>query len=355
MKIKVKLSQMCSLLLERHYESIEPAAPSDPASSERIRELALARLARLHEEQKKEKPMKKTSLRILIAAAMICAMSLTAFAAFGGLEFFRSIFGDSARIAEEHIQSPMAAAENNDYQMTVESLLSDGFKTDIIVSLSAKKGKVPAFEPMNMFTMQFLDQSELEQPDKELNIDSFSYEEMPEFSQKNKQYYHLQLTSLSSHDSAQVKVSLREDLSALSVTTPITGTMARKDIHVKAEDYADQNYYPETVQLSPMGVLVIGSEKEAKGGLPTAQIFLQMKDGVQEELISQLSFDDGDETVMGGGSAVISGPGEAQPLVINTQGMRNPDGKAVTCGYFSRIIDLDDVQCIIVDDVVYDL
>jgi hypothetical protein len=104
-------------------------------------------------------------------------------------------------------------------------------------------------------------------------------------------------------------------------------------------------------------VLVIGSEKEAKGGLPTAEIYVVMNDGTSEELISVQSFDSEDdgETISGGGSAIILGPGEKAPLVIGTMGSRNPDGKMVTSGSFSRILNLDEVKAISVDGVEYPL
>jgi len=350
MKMKISISRMCSLLQEHHYENVEPGTPSD-ISSKRIRELAFAKRRQQESDgntnkQDKEKHM-KTSLRVLLIAAVICTLSLTAFAAFGGLEFFKSIFGDSAQSIGEHIQNPMTSTENEDYRLTVESLLSDGFKTDLIVSLAAKNGKPIPFDPMEMFHTQFIGNEEA--------MNSASYREMPEFAQGDTQYYHLELTSLGNHNSAEVKISLKEELAPLSVTVPVNGTMARKEIHIKAEDYADQNYYPETVQLSPMGMLVIGSEKHPKGGLPTAQMFVQMKDGTHEELMSEMSFDDGEETVGGGGGAVIVGPGETAPLVITTMGSRNPDNKVVTSGSFSRILNLDQVQAIIVDDVEYTL
>lgn len=355
MKITIKISHMCSFLQDRHYEAIEPETHFDPASAARIKELALVKLSRQSSTQNityKEKPMKKLTFRIVLAAALVCAMSMTAFAAFGGLDFFRSIFGDSARIAEEHIQFPMASAADDTYRLTVESLLSDGFKTDLIISLSAMNGKLPAFDPINMFQTDLISADN----NADTGMAGISYQEMPEFSQENKQYYHLEYTSQQSHASAKMKVSLQEASAPLSVTVPVGNAMARKEIHVNEEDYTGKSYCPQTIQLSPMGVLVVGSEKEVKGSLPTAQIFLQMKDGSQEELISANSFDSGDETlVMGGGSLVISDSEEDQPLVSQTAGSRNPDGLMIISGYFSRILNLDEVQSILVDGVTYPL
>jgi hypothetical protein len=336
---------MCGFLEERFYEPIEPTAHAD-VSQERIRALAFAKLRDQNDTsiQKKEKHM-KTSVKILLAAALVCVMSVTAFATMGGMDFFRAIFGDSAEVAADYVQFPEASVENDDYRLSTESLLSDGFKTDLIVSLTAKGEQTLPDDTYDIFNSVL--------PDTGMN--SASYEELPDFGSKTKRYYHLALTSLDNHSDSEVTVSLKEELAPLSVTVPVGDAMtARKEIQINAADYAEQNYCPETVQLSPMGVLVIGSEKEAKGGLPTAQIFVQMQDGSREELISRESFDEGDgETVSGGGGSVMVGLFDTPPLVTETMGKRNPNDKVVITGSFSRILNLDDVQAIVVDDVEY--
>lgn len=71
--------------------------------------------------------------------------------------------------------------------------------------------------------------------------------------------------------------------------------------------------------------------------------------------MSELSFDtDGDGgTVIGGGGVVISNDPLSGPLVISTYGMRNPEGKVVTKGEFSRFINLEDVMSILVNGKEY--
>ena len=99
------------------------------------------------------------------------------------------------------------------------------------------------------------------------------------------------------------------------------------------------------MQITPLGVLLIGREAQASGGLPTPVVSVKFKDGTIEEMMSELSFDtDGDGgTVIGGGGVVISNNPLSGPLVISTYGMRNPEGKVVTKGEFSRFINLEDV------------
>ena len=109
------------------------------------------------------------------------------------------------------------------------------------------------------------------------------------------------------------------------------------------------------MQISPLGVLLIGREAQASGGLPTPVVSVKFKDGTIEEMMSELSFDtDGDGgTVIGGGGVVISNDPLSGPLVISTYGMRNPEGKVVTKGEFSRFINLEDVMSILVNGKEY--
>ena len=109
------------------------------------------------------------------------------------------------------------------------------------------------------------------------------------------------------------------------------------------------------MQISPLGVLLIGREAQASGGLPIPVVSVKFKDGTIEEMMSELSFDtDGDGgTVIGGGGVVISNDPLSGPLVISTYGMRNPEGKVVTKGEFSRFINLEDVMSILVNGKEY--
>ena len=76
------------------------------------------------------------------------------------------------------------------------------------------------------------------------------------------------------------------------------------------------------MQISPLGVLLIGREAQASGGLPTPVVSVKFKDGTIEEMMSELSFDtDGDGgTVIGGGGVVISNDPLSGPLVIRSEG-----------------------------------
>lgn len=370
MKKQITISELCSYLHRSYYADV--AVENDTGmhpSPERVRQIAIAKLKQPQNqkieatgetvisatnpasEKKERKVMKKSKIRILTIAAVICLMSITVFAMTSGLDYFKSIFGDSAAMVRDDIQSPLLSNVSDDYRITVESLLSDGYKTNMVVSLESLKGSQINDEASGLFSVGLKDKSGAAK-----GI-SYSCEALEEFRQGYKYFYRIEASSLNSHRDSSIEVALRKQGAALKIDIPVEHSTAAKEFKIDAKNYKNKNYRPETLQLSPLGVLVIGSEEQAKGGLPTAEIILLVKDGTTEELMSDLSFDSnesGDDTVVtGGGGVVIVEDGQQAPLVTRTMGERNPDGKVVTTGYFSRILDLNQVKAIIVDGTEY--
>lgn len=75
-------------------------------------------------------------------------------------------------------------------------------------------------------------------------------------------------------------------MSGITLRTKMEGTAAARELSIN--QVIDDNLTVETIQLSSLGVLVIGKEKTPGGGLPTPQIDLIFKDGSREELISPI-------------------------------------------------------------------
>lgn len=96
-----------------------------------------------------------------------------------------------------------------------------------------------------------------------------------------------------------------------------------------------------------MGFLLIGTEDNAEGGLPPVQMELIFKDGSKEDL--EVFFDTSDETITGGGGAIMPSDPKHAPLVTEFSGERNPDGALVIRGQFSRILNPDSVETLVVN------
>lgn len=363
MNKKVRISDLSTYMDERYYEDLEMENRTDLKPSEkRIEDLVFRKL---HETETPASHQTETPVRrknsfpkkaghILLVAAIVGLFATTVFAAAGGFDYFRSIFGDSAHNVENSISNPMSNVRNDDYSMTLESLLTDGYKIDLVVSLEKlSKGafKGALFdEPLNLF------ETELMPPPSKTSgqesVGSYTVRELNEFSTSKKRYYYVELDNMESSLNRTLTLSLNPELADLELETLLEGAAAAKVLTIGQT--LDGGYTIETIQLSQLGVMVIGKEDQASGGLPAPQIDIVFKDGSHDELISAMSFDSGDgETVLGGGGVVIGADPSTGPLVTGTMGQRNPDGKVVTTGEFGRAVNLDEVASILVDGTEY--
>ena len=164
-------------------------------------------------------------------AAVFCLFAASVFALAGGFDYFRSIFGDTAKHVEQDIQSPGITAADSDRQMTLESMLTDGYKINLIVSLKALSGEAKAntfdHEPIDLFDTNLTPNSSYEH---EVAL-SYTCSELEEFSTENRHFYHLQLDSLENNRTGSYK-----ELASISdrLTKPVQ---------------------PSLVQLPPMRIL----------------------------------------------------------------------------------------------------
>ena len=351
MNKKIHISDLCTELEEELYEELEITNMTDLRPSKSNIEKLVSE--KIRKQGKTPKRRRFKALKVFLAAAVICLFATTAFAAAGGLTYFKSIFGDSTEHVKSEITAPMVSAENASQRFSLEGMLTDGYTIDLILSLEDISGKgLPSY--CYDETKQLFDVLLERKPDTgdEFSF-SINYTMLPEFRTENKVVYHLTASSLDACYGADLKISFRAENSELGFTVPVDGSTASRRYTVN--DTWDGTYNLETVQISPLGVLLIGREAQASGGLPTPVVSVKFKDGTIEEMMSELSFDtDGDGgTVIGGGGVVISNDPLSGPLVISTYGMRNPEGKVVTKGEFSRFINLEDVMSILVNGKEY--
>lgn len=340
---KRNLPELASLLDERHYRDIEPANDTGLCpSTERIKALTLERIGR------KEKPhMRK--VRIALLAAVLAAVLGVTVAAMGGLDYFRSIFGDSVNQVADAVSMPGITATREDgYTIAAEAVLTDGYQTNIVFSTAYPKGKANHDD-------QLINRENEDGRGFSVTVDSegmsSSIEELQAFSSGNRRYFNATLSTLQSSKGKTVTITRLDGGPELAI--PLNGTTASKTLVLNQDMGGGRTI--ETMQLSPMGILLVSNEETARGGLPTVPITVIMKDGGREDATIEFDGSADGVAVRGGGSAVILGPGEKAPLVVMNHAERNPDGKMIAVATFSRLLDLSQVEGVQVEETVYPL
>lgn len=317
-------------------QQIDPLGDSSiRPSQDRIRQLALQK-RREYLNKQEEKPMKKVTFRVVLVAALICLVSASAFALSGGLQYMQHIFGDSVNSVESAVLTPQITASGGGRTMELEALLSDGFVTDMILSLS---GETPPQNTEALFSVS----SDSIQPR------SIVWNELEAFSSTEKTMYRVELVTEKRFDAAAITLSLQPDIAPISMQIDVQSKLGNAVV-----DFPDGAMSGETklvqLQLSSLGLLLIGQESDARGGLPSTDMQLVFADGTTESV--QIEFAPSDELVGGGGGAVID-DGEVLPLVVSFDGNRNPDGELVVSAEFSRVIQPGNLKSVAVDGIEY--
>lgn len=337
--------ELVSLLDERHYRDIEPANDTGlRPSAQRIKALTLERIS----AGRKEKTHMKKFRFALLAAALAAVLGVTALA-MGGMEYFKSIFGDSVEQVAGDVTMPGVTAQRADgYTITAEAVLTDGYQTNIVFSTAYPKGQ-------KNHDNELINREDTDGRGFSIVMDgdgmSSSIEELSEFNTGNRRYFNVTLSTLQSNKGKTVTITRLDGGPELSI--PLDGATASKTVELNQDMGGGRTI--ETLQLSPMGILLISNEETAEGGLPTVQVALQMKDGGSEDATVEFDGSPDGEAVRGGGSVVIVGPDDKTPLVVMTHAQRNPDGKMIAIGSFSRLVDLSQVKSVVVAGTEYQL
>lgn len=329
-----RISRMAAHIPEELIVPVDPLGdPSISPSADRIKQLALQK-RKDHLKEKEEKPMKKTVFKVVLVAAIVSLLSITAFAAFGGLELIKSIFGDSAASIQNAIVTPQVSASAQGRDMALEALVTDGFVTNMVVSLT---GRQPSDD--DLFTVT-----------TDTSLRSNGWHVLEDYTTADKTYYAVDFISEQRFDTAEVTLSLNKKVAPIDLSIQIENQLGNAVVDFPAGAMAGQTQLKQ-LQISPMGFLLIGREENARGGLPSTDIQLVYQNGAADAL--QVEFDDGDEMVTGGGGAVITDNRENAPLVVMFHGTRNPDKELVVNGQFSRIIDPAQIEKVVIDGVAY--
>lgn len=329
-----KISDMASYIPEDSVQRVEPDGDrSVLPSSERIKQLALQK-RNDHFNRNEEKPVKKVHFKILLVAAIICAMSVTAFAAFGGLDYIKIIFGHSAESIQHEIVTPNVKASANNREMALEAMVTDGYITNLIVSLT---GDQPS--STDLFTIL-----------SNVNISSKGWYALDQLSTSTKTFYVVDLISEERFETAGITVSLNKNVAPINLSFKIDNQLCNAVVNFPEGVMYEQTKLKQ-LQISPMGFMLIGHESSAKGGLPPMDIQLKFTNKKTENL--EVEFEESDRTVTGGGCAIMADDPQTAPLVIKFHGTRNPEGELVISGQFSRIINPSEIEKVIINGVEY--
>lgn len=131
-----------SELLDDYDESELDIKMETPLSSERVRELTMSKI-------KEDKKPKRIAFRVLIAAAIMMALTVTVFAAGNGAAWFREFFarGGETELSDgqmEFIESNAVMLNEsqtvNGYTVTLESYISDGSMAYLKMNIQAPEG-----------------------------------------------------------------------------------------------------------------------------------------------------------------------------------------------------------------------
>lgn len=278
--------------------------------------------------------MKKASIRVLFVAAIVSLMGITAFAAFGGLDLIRGIFGDSAASIQDQIVTPQVSASANGRELALEALVTDGYVTNLVVSLTGQQPSDP-----DLFTVS-----------TDLALRSNGWRVYEEFSTAKKTCYVVDLVSEQRFQSADITLSLNRDVAPIELPIRMENKLGNAVISFPDGAMSGKTALKE-LQVSPMGFLLIAHEDDAQGGLPATRIRLLFQNGTSEEM--EAEFTPSEDRVLGGGGVVMSNDPKDAPLVVSFHGTRNPDGELVVSGQFSRIINPAEIQKVVVDGAEY--
>lgn len=365
MKVKTNIRDLCKGLEDENYLNIE-LEQTESFDTERIKSLAFAKLQIEGDTDEKEIiTMKRASYRILIAVALIAVLTTTAFAA-GGLDFFRSMFGNSIDRANDSIQNVSVSTENENIKMTAEQLISDGYYTKIIVSLTPLSE-----EGRNILERDHLNEvniaidahvkDNIENP-KSMDVISGGMQRMPEFDTKDKEYFCSTYESNSSYADMPIEIKLKtydrkenmkcEELLMLTIDDPKSIT-SQKSIEFPVPDDKLNSSYPVSLTVNSISAVLTLQEPKGSFDTPTVDVTIVMKDGSKEKIFEEGWISEGGG--QGGGGATFSDDHGALPLATSYSYRRDLDTSQIiqTAG-FSQIIEPSTIDYVKVDGKKYE-
>lgn len=303
--MKINIRDLFSQLNYNEYKDIEIEDDSKKlANLDSIKGVVLKRIPDAKPLGRKRGRLKKTFSGIW-AAALILSLTITTVFAFNNVNFFRGIFGKKAEVIEKNIQNVLAVTENEDFILTVESMLTDGNQNYVIISLENKDNEEIG-EIFPIFSMKKLTKSdandrlyapyEMGEPSiASMGVMGTEKIESPDTTE-NKNYYLFTYSTSDNMIGEKVELSLigfRGDEALdkydkeLSVTFDVKENNSLQTVDMKEPQSVDDKYYITEIKYSNLGMNIKGRFIENMKSIPIVKIQLKYKDDSKEELSTE--------------------------------------------------------------------
>lgn len=338
------LSFLVSSLPEDEIESIKVTSDL-PLSLDKIAKNAFDKKNEVEQNMNNKHEQKKKPIKLftkfIASVAIIATLSVTAFA-FSQTDMMRSLFGGKDKnLIDTAIITPVEKGEANGITMGIQSVLTDGYITNIIVSIE-NASTIDIWES-NVFTVT-----------TNLEMTNYLVQDLENFSTEKLQYFIIQITNAEPINNTDISIELNPTIAPITLNISAVSTLDSKIVVFPANTMQGDATL-EKLQISPMGFLLNVKESSTQGGLDDTFITVVFNDGETEEIETSfmaISLED-DHPIMGGGGVIINPDLESGPLVVSFFGERNGNGELSVGGQFSRIINTENIKEIIINGVTY--
>lgn len=332
---------------------------------ERIRELTFAKLHGETEERQGRK-MKKTSIRLLIAAALILAISGTVFAAnYYGL--FSNIFVNADILQKDEVLSVGESAENEDMKITVEQMVSDGYEHSMIVSIEPKTKK--AKKVLKQEYALTIDPIQAEKGTIDSNFPVYSYGFWKDNTENGKKYYEVRCSSDKRIDKEEITWRFQWRVPNLDTSVseieaqPIDNVVTRvepiqitvlqeKTLEGEKNMYFSKNFLIKRMCIHPIGAYIETSDTYEHGTLQS--VALVFRDG-SEELLYNWGTSQTSAMSISDYTLLEKEKNEENGILVSYQTMYYYTGCEKQYMGFSHIIRVNDIAGVRINGVMYPL
>ena len=325
------ISQLSSKLSDECVESIELEETSE-LSSERIRQLAMEK--RENSKRGESTKVKSRFSKVAAVVALVSVLGVTVYAA-GGFDFFKDKFTSGTEHIEQAIESPGISKTVDGKTMTVESILTDGTTTDIIVSITGVKE-------------EYIDDLKLNIVDLD-SLSWYNYYQLDKYADKEKIYYLLEIKTTEDINNENLTLKLDKRIADIELIIPVNNKLNELVFEFKESTKYKSIMNMEKFRISSIGYSFEASEYKVQDKPETLIVKMIMKNGVTRDIEIPLPYD---EVTYHGGNGIYGSNEEINEFgdfVSNLDGENN----FKIDGNFSDVINVNEVEKIVIDGVEY--